>query len=148
MLAWLRGRMPLLLFLAMSAHGYPDPSSLQEHLSSQINRPEKSLNMTVRARKFTPEVLLSAPRRSAGVPNDQGDKILYTVSTYSFSEHKRTAEVRLLSAKSGESILVTDKSGASEPTWIDNKNVLLLIPGKDDGTTDVVIGDPADFEKT
>jgi hypothetical protein len=90
--------------------------------------------------------MLSAPRRSAAVPNDQGDRILYTVSTYSFSEHKKTGEVRMLLPKSGESILVTDKTGASEPTWIDD-NVLLLIPGKDDGTTDVVIGDPTDFEK-
>jgi hypothetical protein len=104
--------------------------------------------MTVRAKKFTPEVMLSAPRRSSGAPNDEGDKIVYTISTYSFSDHKRTTEVRILLAKSGESILVTDKAGASEPTWVDNDKVLLLIPGKDAGTTDVVIGDPTDFEKT
>lgn len=36
--------------------------------------------MTIQASKFTPEVLLSAPRRSPGVPNPSGTKALYTVS--------------------------------------------------------------------
>ncbi len=36
--------------------------------------------MTIKATKFTPPVLLSAPRRSAGVPNPSGTKVLYTVS--------------------------------------------------------------------
>ena len=36
--------------------------------------------MTIRAAKFTPEVLLSAPRRSAGSPNSSGKLVLYTVS--------------------------------------------------------------------
>lgn len=36
--------------------------------------------MTIQAEKFTPEVLLSAPRRSPGVPNATGELVLYTVS--------------------------------------------------------------------
>lgn len=36
--------------------------------------------MTIQASKFTPEVLLSAPRRSPGVPNATGELVLYTVS--------------------------------------------------------------------
>lgn len=36
--------------------------------------------MTIQAAKFTPEVLLSAPRRSPGVPNATGELVLYTVS--------------------------------------------------------------------
>lgn len=35
--------------------------------------------MTVHATHFTPEVLLSAPRRSPGIPNPTGELILYTV---------------------------------------------------------------------
>lgn len=35
--------------------------------------------MTVHATRFTPEVLLSAPRRSSGVPNSTGKLVLYTV---------------------------------------------------------------------
>lgn len=37
--------------------------------------------MTLTATKFTPEVMLSAPRRSAGRPNSTGTKVLFTVST-------------------------------------------------------------------
>lgn len=36
--------------------------------------------MTIRAAKFTPEVLLSAPRRSPGSPNSTGKLVLHTVS--------------------------------------------------------------------
>jgi dipeptidyl aminopeptidase/acylaminoacyl peptidase len=98
--------------------------------------------MTVKARKFTPDVLLSAPRRSAGRPN--GDQILYTESTYSFAEHKKSSEVRLYSRKSSESILVINK--AAEPVWLGDQ-ILLLISG-DEGATDVVVGDPTNFSKT
>lgn len=38
--------------------------------------------MTVHASRFTPEVLLSAPRRSTGVPNSTGDLVLYTVCSH------------------------------------------------------------------
>lgn len=34
--------------------------------------------MTITAAKFTPEVLLSAPRRSSAVPNPSGTQALYT----------------------------------------------------------------------
>jgi len=36
--------------------------------------------MTLKATKFTPEVLLSAPRRSPAVPSPNGKKALFTVS--------------------------------------------------------------------
>lgn len=36
--------------------------------------------MTIQASRFTPEVMLSAPRRSAGIPNSSGELVLYTVS--------------------------------------------------------------------
>lgn len=39
------------------------------------------VNMTLTATKFTPEVLLSAPRRSPAQPNSTGTKALFTVST-------------------------------------------------------------------
>ncbi|KAF2088244.1 dipeptidyl-peptidase-like protein V precursor [Saccharata proteae CBS 121410] len=103
--------------------------------------------MTIRATKFTPEVLLSAPRRSAGVPNADGSKVLYTVSTYSFSEHSSTSQVRVLDTSSGESQLVSDNSDASEPTWLANGDVLLLTPGSN-GTTDVVVGPVDGFKNS
>ncbi|KKY27519.1 putative oligopeptidase family protein [Diplodia seriata] len=102
------------------------------------------LAMTIKAAKFTPEVLLSAPRRSAGVPNADGSKVLYTVSTYSFADHASTAEVRVLDVASGESTVVSDNGDASEPTWLDGSDILLLLPGSN-GTTDVLVGPYDDF---
>jgi hypothetical protein len=106
-----------------------------------------TLTMTIKAAKFTPDVLLTAPRRSAGVPNSDGSKILYQISPSSFADHKWTREIRALSAETKESNLVTAATGASEPKWIGDEDVLLLIPGKE-GSTDLVVGKVDDFEKS
>jgi hypothetical protein len=107
-----------------------------------------TFTMTVKALKFTPEVLLTAPRRSAGVPNSNATQILYQVSTYSFTTHAWHREIRVLDAASKESTLVTETAGASEPTWIDGDgSVLLLVPGEK-GVTDVTIGKVGSWEKT
>jgi hypothetical protein len=107
-----------------------------------------TFTMTVKALKFTPEVLLTAPRRSAGVPNSNATQILYQVSTYYFEKHEWHREIRVLEAASKESALVTEAAGASEPTWVDGDgSVLLLVPGEN-GVTDVTIGKVGDWEKT
>jgi hypothetical protein len=105
-----------------------------------------SITMTIRASKFTPEVLLEAPRRSQGLPNSDASKVLYSVSTYSFSKHAKTSEIRILDVASQQTSLVTDDKSASEPTWLDDETILLL-KSNDDGTTTVVIGSPDSFEK-
>ncbi|KAF2836397.1 dipeptidyl-peptidase-like protein V precursor [Patellaria atrata CBS 101060] len=102
--------------------------------------------MTVRATKFTPEVLLSAPRRSAGVPNWNGSFVLYSVSTYSFAEQERKSEIRVLNVLTGESTLLTNQSGAREPNWLDDGSVLLLTSG-DEGATNIVIGSVDGFQE-
>lgn len=56
-----------------SSHWY------QKALQS-ILRHKKNIAMTLKATKFTPEVLLSAPRRSPAVPSPNGKKALFTVS--------------------------------------------------------------------
>jgi len=76
-----------------------------------------------------------------------GSQILYTTSTYSFKDHKAVAEVRVLDSQSKESHLVTGVNGASEPTWLDDRVILLLVEG-DKGATDILLGDYDDFEKT
>lgn len=102
--------------------------------------------MTIRAAKFTPEVLLSAPRRSGGAPNSDASKILYALSTYSFAEHETKKEIRILDVEKQQSSLVTDDKSYSEPTWLDDETVLLL-KSNDDGTTDLVVGSPKKFEQ-
>ena len=100
--------------------------------------------MTIRATKFTPEVLLSAPRRSAGIPNPDGSKILYSVSTYSFAEHAKKSEIRVLDVETQQTTLITDKATASDPHWLGDESILLLISA-DDGVTSVKVGKVEDF---
>ncbi len=103
--------------------------------------------MTIRANKFTPEVLLEAPRRSEGIPNSTALQVLYSVSTYSFAEHAKKSEIRLLDVKSQQTVLVTDDKSASEPTWLGDDTILLL-NSNDDGTTSLVAGKPDNFNDT
>jgi hypothetical protein len=102
--------------------------------------------MTIRAAKFTPEVLLEAPRRSGGVPNSDATKVLYSVSTYSFSGHSKKSEIRVLDVASQQTSLVTDDASFSEPLWLDDETVLLL-KSNNDSTTHMVVGSPYNFEK-
>jgi hypothetical protein len=97
--------------------------------------------MTVRANKFTPEVLLSAPRRSAAIPNADGTLALFTLSAYSFSTHSKSAEIRVLDIKTGQSKLLSDDLNASEPTWVGEKNLVLWLKGGEKGTTSLVLAD-------
>ncbi|GJC80087.1 prolyl oligopeptidase [Colletotrichum tofieldiae] len=96
--------------------------------------------MTIQASKFTPEVLLSAPRRSAGIPNPAGTKVLYTVSTYSFDSHSKTSQTRVLDVESGHSSLLYEEASYSDATWISDQEILLLRSG-DKGTTSLLLGD-------
>ncbi|KAK4147911.1 Alpha/Beta hydrolase protein [Dichotomopilus funicola] len=94
--------------------------------------------MTLMAAKFTPEVLLSAPRRSPGLPNPSGKLALYTVSSYSFEDHKKTSQIRVLDVSSGESSPLIEEPGASEPVWIGEDEVLYLKAGEHGNTSLVV----------
>ncbi|KAK3695304.1 Alpha/Beta hydrolase protein [Podospora appendiculata] len=97
--------------------------------------------MTLRATKFTPEVLLSAPRRSAAVPNPSGVKAVFTINTYSFEQHKKTSQIRLLDIESGHSTLLLDDPSFSEPTWLSDDELLLLKSGDKGSTTLAVLAD-------
>ncbi|KAH7163300.1 Alpha/Beta hydrolase protein [Dactylonectria estremocensis] len=90
--------------------------------------------MTIQASRFTPEVLLSAPRRSTGVPNSTGELALYTVSSYSFETHSKTSQIRALNIKDGSSHLVSEDSAASEPIWISETEVIFIKSG-DNGSS-------------
>ncbi|PNP41399.1 hypothetical protein TGAM01_v207307 [Trichoderma gamsii] len=103
--------------------------------------------MTIQAAKFTPEVLLSAPRRSPGVPNATGELVLYTVSTYSFDTHSKTSQIRVLNIKEGTSHLVSEDSAASEPIWISEKEVA-YVKGLDNGASALVAQHVLDTNET
>ncbi|KAH7087095.1 dipeptidyl-peptidase-like protein V precursor [Paraphoma chrysanthemicola] len=103
--------------------------------------------MTIRAAKFTPEVLLEAPRRSEGLPNSDASKVLYSVSTYSFAEHAKKSEIRVLDVESQQTTLITEDKSASEANWIDDETIVFL-KSEDDGTTSIIVGSPGSFEKS
>jgi len=96
-------------------------------------------SMTVRASKFTPEVLLSAPRRSAAIPSPDGKLAAFTVSTYSFQSHSKASEIRILDIKTGQSKVLVSDSNASEPTWLGEKNEILWLKAGDKGTTSLLL---------
>lgn len=102
--------------------------------------------MTIRAKKFTPEVLLSAPRRSAAAPNPDGTLALYTVSTYSFQSHSKTSEIRVLDIETGQSKVLSSDLNASEPTWLLEQNLVLWLKGGEKGTTSLVLADAENLQ--
>lgn len=97
--------------------------------------------MAIRTTKFSPEVLLAAPRRSSATPNKDGSKALFTVSSYSFQSHSKSAEIRVLDIKNGESTLLCDELGCSEPTWLGEKSLVIWLKGGAKGTTELVMAD-------
>lgn len=102
--------------------------------------------MTVRANKFTPEVLLSAPRRTPATPNAEGTLALFTVSTYSFQSHSKTNEIRVLDIKTGQTKLLVSDLGVSEPTWLGEGSLVLWLKGGEKGTTNLVLADAENLE--
>jgi len=108
---------------------------LHSTLCTSTTASSQTPSMTVRASKFTPEVLLSAPRRSAAVPSPDGKLAAFTVSTYSFQSHSKTSEIRILDIKTGQSKVLVSDSNASEPTWLGEKNEILWLKSGEKGTT-------------
>jgi hypothetical protein len=97
--------------------------------------------MTLRPKKFTLEVLLSAHRRSAAIPNEDGTMALYSVSTYDFERHASSSEIRVLDIEKGQSNVLTSDLNASEPTWLGDNNLVLWLKGGEKGTTNLEMGD-------
>ena len=94
----------------------------------------------IMAEKFTPEVLLSAPRRSSASPNSVGTLAVFTVSTYSFESHQKTSEIKVLDISSGTQSLITNAEGTSEPNWLGANNELLWLKTGEKGHTQFVVG--------
>lgn len=95
--------------------------------------------MVQKAVKFTPEVLLSAPRRSAGTPNPAGNAVLYTVQTYDFKTHKKENAFRLLETKTGDSHDILKDKDVSSFNWLDDEQFVFLC-SESGGKTSVCVG--------
>ena len=66
------------------------------------------------------------------------------MSTYSFHDHKKTAQIRVLDVASGDSQSLVEEAGASEPVWLSDDEVLYLKSGGNGSTALVVqrVGSP------
>lgn len=102
----------------------------------------------IMAEKFTPEVLLSAPRRSSASPNSAGTLAVFTVSTYSFESHKKTSEIKVLDISSGTQSLITNAEGTSEPNWLGSGNELLWLKSGEKGHTQLIVGSANEVGKS
>ncbi|RAK98726.1 alpha/beta hydrolase family protein [Aspergillus ibericus CBS 121593] len=91
-------------------------------------------------RKFTPEVLVTAPRVSAAVPNDEGKLALYTFSTYDLDTHTDFSEVKLLDLESGKTTRYSNNPKESSFRWL-HKRSLLWQRESEKKSTELWIGD-------
>lgn len=91
------------------------------------------------ARKFTPEVMLAAPRRSAAVPNHDGTLALYTVSTYDFAEGKQTKELKVTDIKAGTSHVLSSDDKIVEALWLPGRSEVVCLVKGDMGATRLVV---------
>ena len=130
---------PLSSPLPSSVHaGSPTPSR-PSNLYPWISEPA---DLQTTHPRFTPEVLLSAPRRSAAVPNRGGTLALYSLRSYSFETRHHSTEIRILDVAAGTSARVTDAANATEPHWLTDTEFLYRRP-RDEGEgggTELVAG--------
>ncbi|KAI9852413.1 MAG: hypothetical protein M1838_000731 [Thelocarpon superellum] len=97
--------------------------------------------MLVQVTKFTPEVLLSTPRRSNPIAHPDGNLLLYTVSIYSFESHSQTSEVRVYNIAARHSELLLSDVKASDPNWLGYGTRIIWLQSEGDGSTRLMTGD-------
>ncbi|KAI1757347.1 prolyl oligopeptidase [Xylaria castorea] len=87
--------------------------------------------------KFTPEVLISAPRRGPAVPNYDGTLALYTESTHIGGKSSKT--FNLLDIATGVSSRILHDDQAYEPTWLgDGTNTIVYLRSGGMGVTFII----------
>lgn len=104
--------------------------------------------MVIKHTKFSPEILLQAPRRGAAVPNHDGTLALYTLSSYSFETKKETKEIRILDINTGNSTLFSNDPKAHDVKWLgDDSNAIIWLLSGDQGITNIMMGDGSEPTK-
>jgi dipeptidyl aminopeptidase/acylaminoacyl peptidase len=88
--------------------------------------------------KFTPEALVSAPRRGPAIPNHDGSLALYTESTHSIGGETRK-ELYLLDVTTGRCRRILHDHQAHDPTWLgDGSNTIVYLRNGGMGITFVI----------
>ncbi|KAI1429926.1 prolyl oligopeptidase [Xylaria sp. FL1777] len=84
---------------------------------------------------FTPEILISAPRRGPAIPNDDGTLALYTESTHQIGGKTRK-EFYVLDITTGMSCCILHDDQAYEPIWLgDGSNTIIYLKSGGMGVT-------------
>ncbi|KAI0555300.1 prolyl oligopeptidase [Xylaria curta] len=87
--------------------------------------------------KFTPEVLISAPRRGPALPNYDGTFALYTESAYINGSNRKV--FYLLNIATGISSRILHDDYAYEPTWLgDGTNTIVYLRSGSMGVTFII----------
>ncbi|RPB00833.1 hypothetical protein L873DRAFT_744933 [Choiromyces venosus 120613-1] len=76
--------------------------------------------------KFTPEDLLSAPRRGVAVPNKSGTLAVFHLSSYSFDTHNSSSSWNLLNLDNGDTTVLFSDSTVQEIVWLDDESLLYI----------------------
>lgn len=118
----------------------PSSSPFDDPMTSESADSSETSDGSFYADMFTPDVLLSAPRRSPAVPDPDGNLAVYSVSTYSFEANKKTTEIKVISISSAQSNLIANDENISEPNWLEDSTELLWLKKGDNGTTKLVVG--------
>lgn len=92
------------------------------------------------AEKFTPEVLIEAPRRGPAIPNVDGTKAIFSTSQHSIGG-STLKEVKILDLRTGESNLLTTNPKAHDFTWLTADLIAFLEPGEKSGETQLRIAE-------
>ncbi|KAG0633016.1 Alpha/Beta hydrolase protein [Tuber brumale] len=76
--------------------------------------------------KFTPEDLLSAPRRGEAVPNRSGSLATFHLSSYSFDTHSSSSSWNLLNLGNGDTTILFSDPTVQEVVWLDDESLLYI----------------------
>lgn len=93
----------------------------------------------VRVRELTSEALLSAPRRSPPVPNRDGTRALYTVTSTTLG-YKTTKDLRVLNLETGSSLYLCNDDRDHDAAWIPGTRYdVIWLRSVDGGKTHVMV---------
>jgi pre-mRNA-splicing helicase BRR2 len=92
--------------------------------------------------------MLSAPRRSPGIPSPDGKLALYTQSTYSFESHSKTNEIHVIDITTADEVTLTKDAKASEPRWLGHGYDIVWLREGDNGNTSFIVSDATQPGKT
>ena len=95
------------------------------------------------ATKFTPEVLIEAPRRDSAVPNPDGTMALYSLSRHTIGKDT-VKELRLMDISTGKSTLLVNADKVHDAQWLGLENKIVYLRSVDDGHNLVKLADAMD----